>query len=161
MLTSLNCDLSNPFTIVLMNENRPRGSSEAALTGMTGVEPCIGHSLLCYRCTTSQCSEKGPCFHDPFTCRRRWDLNPRSAINALRDFESRLFDLLSTSPCMSTRMIRENKLFSCSGNRIENCQPTVGLRAGPIPREPVRRKDFREAARDEGTRISSHASSTS
>ena len=32
--------------------------------------------------------------------RRRWDLNPRSAVNALRDFESRLFDLLSTSPYM-------------------------------------------------------------
>ena len=89
--------------------------------------------------------------------RRRWDLNPRSAINALRDFESRLFDLLSTSPYMSTRMIRENKLFSCSGKMTENCRPTVGLRAGPIPREPVRRKDFREAARDGWTRISSQS----
>ena len=44
--------------------------------------------------------------------RRRWDLNPRNAIHVLRDFESRLFDHLSTSPHIQLRRLPPSVLVS-------------------------------------------------
>ena len=47
-----------------------------------------------------------------FFWRRRWDLNPRDGITGLRDFESRLFNHLSTSPyyAHSPKQYNTNKL---------------------------------------------------
>ena len=50
--------------------------------------------------------------------RRVRDLNPGDIIHALRDFESRLFDHLSNSPCSFTKQVyytsipRKNQGFS-------------------------------------------------